>query len=435
MTRPGPLLVRAVAGLCLPALAIPALPALAWALLAALAALVAAAALEARRLLGARVAVDRPASAALSLGEEETLGFLVRTDAPRPARVALRQTWPDLVEPASSARNGICRPGEILRLELPVRGVRRGRAEVAPPHVAVTFLGLWERIVAAGAPMEIAVLPNLRSVGRLHARLNQFVLRGLGSRSAARIGKGREFDRLREYVQDDDFRDIAWKASARHRKLIVREYRLDRSQEIVVCLDRGHRMAARVAGLTRLDHAVNAALLLAYMCNRMEDRVAAVAFAAGAERSLPAGRGAAHLRQMTTFLTPLQPDYAHTDYPALAAALRGRLRHRTLVLILTALPEMEDHQPLQRAVAMLVPRHLPVIVAFADPDLRAAARMLPATREELCRSLVAREIWAARRAVVAELRRRGALVAEADPGDAGAEAVNAYLRVKRRQML
>ena len=111
-------------------------------------------------------------------------------------------------------------------------------------------------------------------------------------------------------MRGDDFRDIAWKASARHGKLIVREYRLDRSQDVLVCLDRGHRMAARVAGLSRLDHAVNAAVLLGYICNRMEDRVGLLSFATdvtvgvgtGAGRVAPAaahrvrGRGAGRAR-------------------------------------------------------------------------------------------------------------------------------------------
>ena len=142
-----------------------------------------------------------------------------------------------------------------------------------------------------GPPPRSSVIPDLRAVGRLHAQLNRFALRGYGTRLSARLGKGREFDRLREYVRGDEFRDIAWKASARHDKLIVREYRLDRSQDVLLCLDAGHRMAARVAGLTRLDHAVNGAVLLSYGCNRMEDRVGLLSFAAAVTRGPRPGQG------------------------------------------------------------------------------------------------------------------------------------------------
>jgi uncharacterized protein (DUF58 family) len=286
----------------------------------------------------------------------------------------------------------------------------------------------------AAPPAEIVVLPDLRAVAGQHAKLNRFVLRGLGSRSAPRLGKGREFDRLREYVLGDEFRDIAWRASARHGKLIVREFRLDRSQDVVVCLDRGHRMAARVAGLTRLDHAVNAAVLLAYICNRMEDRIGLVSFATDVTVGTSPGRGAAHLRRLTGAAASVRGEMVHTDYRALAADLRRRRRQRTLVVILTALPEIEQGGLLE-AVRSLVPQHLPLVVVLADPALRAVAEMLPAGAAELSRTLVAREVIAGREQTMRGLRRLGALVAETAAGDAGVAAMNAYIEVKRRQLL
>src|SRR5205814_1218096 len=256
--------------------------------------------------------------------------------------------------------------------------------------VAMTFFGIVERITKAGRTTELDVLPNLRAVKRLHKQLNAFALRGLGARAAPRLGKGREFDRLRDYVMDDDFRDIAWRASARHGRLIVREFRLDRSQDILICLDQGHRMAARVAQITRLDHAVNATVLISYICNRMEDKVGIAAFDTDVDKGLPAGRGAAHLRAITSYVTSLEAAYRYTDYLSLATKLRRRLHHRTLVLMLTVLPEKEERFGLLRAVEMLAPQHLPLIIVLSDPNLKAAARFLPAGRDQLARTLVAR---------------------------------------------
>src|SRR5206468_11882638 len=200
-----------------------------------------------------------------------------------------------------------------------VRAVARGSAVIERVAVAMTFFGIVERIAKAGLPAELDVLPNLRAVKRLHKQLNAFALRGLGARAAPRIGKGREFDRLRDYVTDDDYRDIAWRASARHGRLIVREFRLDRSQEILLCLDSGHRMAARVEQITRLDHAVNASVLISYICNRMEDKVGVVSFDTEVDKGVPVGRGTAHLRAITAYVTGAQAEYRHTDYLALAA--------------------------------------------------------------------------------------------------------------------
>ena len=325
----------------------------------------------------------------------------------------LRQAWPSLLDEPASERSGLVRPGEVLRFELPVRPARRGRETLAPPAVALTALGLAERLVRPAVQAELSVVPDLRAVARLHARLNQFALRGLGTRFSARLGKGREFDRLRDYVRGDDFRDVAWKASARHGKLIVREFRLDRSQDVLLCLDCGHRMAAPVAGLTRLDHAVNGAVLLAYVCNRMEDRVGLVSFAASVTAGPRPGRGAAHLRRVTAFAGETHAGYVHSDYLALAAELRRALRHRTLVVLFTALGDT-DHEPLLRAVRSLAPPHLVLVAVLQDPDLEAAAALRPTNKRELCRALVARDLWSARQQAVRDLRRLGALVVESD---------------------
>jgi uncharacterized protein (DUF58 family) len=129
------------------------------------------------------------------------------------------------------------------------------------------------------------------------------------------------------------------------------------------------------------------------------------------------------------------PEYVHTDYRGLAAHLRRRLRQRTLVLLLTTIPEKGDHEPLLHALRALMPRHLPCVIVMRDPALEALADALPRDRAELCRTLVAGDLVAGRRQLVQRMRHLGALVAEAAPEDTGVAAVNAYLDVKRRQLL
>jgi uncharacterized protein (DUF58 family) len=414
---------------------VPVAVSLAPVLAAAFIALLAAAVVEAAILRRTAVTLDRQPRIALPLDEADVAAIRITTTATRPLRMLVRQRWPAIVTPRSQSVHAICRPREVLQVDLAVRGIARGMNTVEPAYAALTMFGLTERIVPIGGETTVHVLPNLRAVRRLHKRLNDFALRSLGARAAPRIGKGRDFDRLRDYVVDDDYRDIAWHASARHGRLIVREFRLDRSQEILLCVDRGHRMAARVEQITRLDHAVNAAVLISYICNRMEDKFGLVSFASATENGVAFGRGAAQLRALTAYTSGVDAAYEHSDYLALAAALRKRLRHRTLILILTVLPEREDRFDLLRAVSMLTPQHLPLIVTLTDRNLRAAAQLLPSNRAELSRALVARDLWLGRVELMRELRSRGALVVEATPEDAGIESINAYIDVKRRQLL
>ena len=433
--RPGPRSVQTLMALAVASLLAALVPVLVWPLLAALVILAMAMLVE-RRLLGAVTVTHEEAPVwAMSLDEEEKIDFRLATDSPRAVRLQVRRSWPKLLSEQSTTLAGTCPPGETLKLTCPVRGVVRGRAALDGPHLALSFWGWAERLVSLPGRSEIKVLPNLKAVKRMHRMLNDAFLRGFGQRMAPRLGKGREFDRLREYSVDDDFRDISWKASARHGKLIVREFRLDRSQDVLVCVDRGHRMAAQTTRIRRVDHAVNAAVLISYICSRMEDRVGILSFGAQVDSGIPQGRGASHLSRITAFSSSIQAEYIHTDYLALGAHVRRRLRRRALILIVTTLPESGDQQALVRATAMLMPTHLPLIVVLSDPALRAAAESQPASREELSRTLVARDIWIERRKMMDELRRRGAWVIDTGPEDAGVDSVNAYLEIKRRQLI
>jgi uncharacterized protein (DUF58 family) len=433
--RPGALLIRLLTVVALASALIAVFALFVWVVLAAALLVVALAVAEGMALARTHLYLERPEIIALPLDEPETTALRLRCDAGRPLRVTLRQTWPRLVEQRSAVLHAICRPGEVVSLSMPLRAIARGQGVIDRAAVAITFRGLVERIAEVGEESTLNVLPNLTAVKRLHKRLNNVALRGLGARTAPRLGKGREFDRLRDYVMDDDYRDVAWRASARHGRLIVREFRLDRAQDIIICLDQGHRMAARVAQITRLDHAINAAVLISYICNRMEDKVGILSFDTEVDKGLVTARGTPHLRAITSYVTALDAAYRYTDYVSLAANLRRRLHHRTLILILTVLPEREDRFELLRAVKMLAPQHLPLIITLGDPNLKAAAEMQPSSRAELSRALVARDLWMARVELTRDLRAQGALVVESTPEDAGIDGVNAYIDVKRRQML
>jgi len=432
--RPGPHLPVALALLAVLALAVPFAPLVIWAVAGLLGALLAATLLEAIVLGAVHLDADRPEAVAFGLATSDVIPARVHARTRVPLRLALRQVAPPLLSPASAEQRGTLRPAETLAATFSFRADARGHATLAPLHVGATAWGLVERLTAVGAPVAVDVVPDLRSIARVRARLDHWATRGFGARLSPRLGKGREFERLRDYVPGDDRRDIAWKVSARRGKPVVREYRVERTQHILLCLDRGHRMGARVSGLTKLDHAVTAALVLAYVADRMEDVVAGVAFAQEVENGPGFARGAAQLRRLTAFVSRVMVTRAHSDYTALAAAVRAKARQRTLVVLFTALAETE-HGDLLASVRLLMPQHLVIVVALSDPALAAAAERLPDTEEDLFQTLAAKDLVDARRRAVLELRRLGALVIETSAPEADMAAMNAYLDVKRRQIL
>jgi len=436
VTRPGPRLVGPCIVLTVLALAAPVMPIAALGAAAGLAALLAAALVEARLLRRTQVVVERMPVQALSLGELERVDVRLHVTQGGPLRARVRQTWPSLLAEADWSRDGLVLSSRPTTLALDVRGARRGRAEVRPLSVALTRWGLAEDVRDAGAATSLAVVPNLRNVRRLARKLRSHALRGIGARPSPRQGQGREFDRLRDYVRGDDLRDVAWKATARHGRLVTREWRLERSQDVLACIDHGHRMAARVEALTRLDHAADAAVLLGWACQAMEDRFGVLPFAARPGAVTPPARGTGQVRRVLDALTSLEAEPVHADYLALAADLRRRLKHRTLILVMTALPDgYREHDELLRAARLLLPRHLPLIVVLEDRALAARASTPPGDGDDLARMLVARDVAARHDMAVRALRDAGALVVVTPPQDSGTAAIDAYLDAKRRQLL
>jgi uncharacterized protein (DUF58 family) len=202
----------------------------------------------------------------------------------------------------------------------------------------------------------------------------------------------------------------------------------------VICVDRGLRMSTRVGALSRLDHAVHAALLLSYACHRMEDNTSAVSFASDARIEAPSGRGNTQLRRMLRFAVGASETNEASDYLALAAHLRARVRHRSLIVILTSLPDA-DSESLLRGLKLLSPQHLPLLIILQDLALDAVASALPESKEALFQTLAARDLVNRRKEILQEARTRGAMVVETTPSNAGFAAINAYLEVKRRQIL
>ncbi len=432
--RPGPLLVQAMACAALPALAAPWWPLLGPVAAALVLLVLLAAVAEALAIRQAAPQAEHAATV-LSLGEDEVLDWRVQHRSALTLRLVLRHGLPACLGGGSVTGAVTCPPGRTCAAPVAVRGCTRDHAELGRPWIAWTALGLAERVAPAGPAVPVTVLPNLRAAGRILRRLDALYLSGLGQRMAPRAGNGRDFSRLRDYVQGDDLRQVDWKASARRDHLVTREFRIERAQDILIAVDRSQRMAARSGGLSWCDRAVDAALRLAAFAGRGEDRVGACSFALDVASGPAPARGGGHAGRLTAFLGRISPEDRPEDWPLLATRLRHGLRNRTLIVVFAALPERGEHHDLLRAMRTLAGRHLPLLIAFRDPALLARAEERPQDRHDLRRAVVAGTLADGREATVRELRQLGVLVDEVDPAGSAETAINAYIAVKQRQLL
>jgi uncharacterized protein (DUF58 family) len=312
-----------------------------------------------------------------------------------------------------------------------IRPSRRGR--FTPTEVVLRVegpLGLVARQGRRRLPGVLRVYPPFDSRDEAELRIDKARILEVGLRSAQGRGGGTEFDSLREYGVDDEFRRIDWAATARSAKPIVRTYRAERNQTVLLLLDSGRTMAGRVADVPRLDHAMDAVMMLTSLATRLGDRAGLVAFDREVRAVVGPGHARDQLSRVTEAMYQLQPLLVESDYRGAFAETLGRFRRRAMLVVLTELAEQAVAETLLPALPLIARDHLVVVASVADPEVRGWALATPVEPGAAYRKAAAVAALADRRRTVARLRGLGAVVVDAPPGRLAPELADAYLRVK-----
>jgi uncharacterized protein (DUF58 family) len=310
---------------------------------------------------------------------------------------------------------------------------QRGRFDFGDLHVRVAGpLGLvsHERVVPAA--VQASVFPDMRGASRL--LLSDAVLDfvNLGLRRLRRDGRGSEFARLRDYAQGDSVRDVDWKATARRTRPVTRVMEAERSQTVLIGVDAGRSMAAQVDGLTKLDHAVNAALFLAFVAIRNGDRVGLVVFADGIKSYLAPAAGRAHYRKIVDALYGAKPHLTYVDYLALFKELNVRLLKRSLLCVFTDFIDEDQAATMVDPMRRLARRHVPLCLSVKDSALQRLLATPPPDAETAFQHAVASELLMDREAMKRKVGRDGVTVVDVEASELSIAAVNKYLEVKGR---
>jgi uncharacterized protein (DUF58 family) len=282
---------------------------------------------------------------------------------------------------------------------------------------------------------DVAVYPNLLEVQKYDLLARKGLLQEMGLRSARLYGRGTEFESLRDYQPGDDYRRINWKATARRHQPMSTLYETDRSQRLVVMLDLGRMMLTRVGELTRLDVAVNTALLLCYVALARGDRVGLVAFADGVQAYAPPRRGRAHFYRIVEQLYAVRAQPIEADYAAAFARLRADLHGRALVVLFTDLGDREGARHIARHLMVLARHHLPMCVALRDPAIETRALVDPETGRHVFEKVVASLLLEEREVVLDELRHAGVATVDAAADRLTPATINRYLELKEKARL
>jgi uncharacterized protein (DUF58 family) len=378
-----------------------------------------------------RIAVRRERPARLSLGVDNEIVLVLDNQS----RIRLTLDVRDQVPPGFRAEPIIQHTSvpALGQSRLPYRLLPTQRGNFAFGDVSVRCRGplglaFFDRRLAAGEAVQ--VYPNLLEVRRYEALVRTTLVRAGGYRAKRLPGAGREFSHYRDYTPDDDYRQVSWKATARRHKPITAVFEAEHSQDVIFCLDIGRMMAARVGALTKLDHAINAVLMLTHVSQTFQDNLGLLVFSHTVHLYLPPAKGRSQHAKFLQALYSIKPEYCYVNYREAFHTLIGRHPKRALTMVFTDLLDATASKEYLEAAALLRRFHLPLTLAVADVPLQKLAAEEPRDAAHLYNVLTARDLLAGRSEMLRSLERQGVLVLDTAPEKLTIDAVNRYLALK-----
>jgi uncharacterized protein (DUF58 family) len=338
------------------------------------------------------------------------------------------------VEPAVIVAGELI-PGQAAKIALPVEPRRRGKVDI--DRIWVRWrgpLGLVEftRRIAVGRSID--VLPNVRGV---HSAALQFFAQEAvyGVKTQQQTGEGAEFDALREYAPGLDSRFIDWKHSARHRKLLCKEFRTERNHQVIMAFDTGYLMLEPVDAITRLDHAINAGLMLAWVSLRGGDLVGTYGFDAAVRQYLRPIRGASSFARIQRATAELDYHHQETNFTLGLAELNVRLKRRALVILFTDFVDTITAELLIESMQRIANRHVVMFVTQRGSVLQRAVDAAPGRFADVAQAVIAHDFLRERSVVFQRLERLGVHCLDVPSRGLSTALINRYLMIKQRGLI
>jgi uncharacterized protein (DUF58 family) len=371
-----------------------------------------------------------------SLGEREEVSVVVENPAAAGLMARISDHAPAELKPLPREVEGRFDPLGRLQLTYQTVSPKRGAYRFGPVDLRVwRDEGWWLRQVRLQHPDEVAVFPNVVAIKRVQLTLRRGLRAMAGLRRARPPGASTAFAGLRDYVRGDDFRRVSWSATARRDRPVVVEVEAERGQQVMIAVDCGRLMTAPAGDLDKLDHAVNAALMLAWVAQAYGDRVGLMTFDDRVTGFIKPERGSTQIRRLTEALYAIKAQYVEPDFGHAMTHLALRVGRRSMIVVLTDVQDPEASKELVAHCLRLSGKHLVLVVAMSDPAVLAARDAPIATSARAYEWAAAEQFVASRRESFELLRRGGVLGLDVVAGQLSPALVERYLELKERALL
>lgn len=371
-----------------------------------------------------------------SNGDENPVDIRVESSYPYPVAVEVIDEIPFVFQ-RRNVRFGLqLLPGEGKTVSYRLCPTRRGVYSFGRIRVfATTRIGLLSRRYTCGSPLDIKVYPSYLMLHRYELLAINDNLTELGIKRIRKVGHHTEFEQIKEYVKGDDYRTVNWKASARRHELMVNVYRDERSQPIYNVIDKGRVMQQAFHGMTLLDYAINASLVLSYMAMRKEDKAGLITFDEHFDTFVPASRQPGQMQALLEQLYAQQTSFGETDFSSLCICLNKRVNKRSLLILYTNFSGMGSMNRQLPYLQQLNRQHRLLVVFFEDTDLKAYIEEPAKDTEGYYRHVIAEKFIFEKRLIVSTLKQHGIYSLLTTPGNLSVNVINKYLEMKSRHLL
>lgn len=326
--------------------------------------------------------------------------------------------------------------GEGKNIRYKLRPTERGVYSFGHVRVfASTPIGLVQRRFTLCQPCDVKVYPSYLMLTRYELLAMSNNLAEMGIKKIRKVGNHTEFEQIKDYVSGDDFRLINWRATARTSRLMVNVYQDERSQQVFNIIDKGRVMQQAFRGMTYLDYAINASLVLSYIAMRKEDKAGVVTFSDHFEDFVPASRRTGHMQNILEMLYRQQTRFAESDYSALVAEVNQHITKRSLLILYTNFANRISMERQLPYLLQLNRRHRLLVVFFEDHEVKDYLATRRDSDEEYYRHVVAEQFAYEQRLIVSSLKQRGILALLTTPEALSVDVLNKYLEIKTRELL
>ena len=386
--------------------------------------------------VGVRVHAERRTPKVLSLGSDNAIEIYLDNPGERTLRMGLIDELPVQFQRRDFYQFVVLKGGRQFVLRYTLRPTLRGEYHFGNLLLFVESpLRLVRRRVVVGAADLVPVYPSIAQMKELELRAFTHVTAEKGIKKLRRIGHSYEFEQIKNYVRGDDYRSINWKATGRHNRLMINQYQDERSQQIYALIDKSRVMKMPFGGLSLMDHAVNAALVISNIALRKDDKAGLITFSDRIGSTLRAERKPGQLNRIlsTLYREELRP--LEANYEILLHAARKLIHGRSLLLLFTnfeSMSALDRHLPLLRRLNNL---HLLVVVLFVNTEVERYTEEPVETIRDIYTQTIARRFLSEKREMQHKLRTHGIQTILTAPEDLSVNTINKYLELKARGLI